>query len=184
MTRRRGLSREEAQLWARIAETVTPLRGRKALELPPAPEPPARPLVPVKLKPAAGPVKRATPPAPPPMAPFDEKLRQKLGRGRAEIDARIDLHGLRQEEAHRTLRSFLMAEQARGSRVVLVITGKGRSVSADPFAESGVLKRQLPHWIGAADLRPLIVSYDEAGRGHGGEGAVYIRLRRRDKVRS
>jgi DNA-nicking Smr family endonuclease len=137
-----------------------------------------------KVKPASAPVKRTAPPAPPPLTPFDEKLRQRLGRGRAEIDARIDLHGLRQDEAHRMLRSFIMAEQARGSRVVLVITGKGRSPSSDPFAESGVLKRQLPHWISAADLRPLIVSYDEAGRGHGGEGAFYIRLRRRDRVRS
>jgi DNA-nicking Smr family endonuclease len=184
VTRRRGLTRDEALLWAKVAESVTPLRGRKPFEPPPLPEEPVKPGPTLKAKPPPSPlVKRTlTPPAPPSFEPFDDRLRQRLGRGRAEIDARIDLHGLRQDEAHRTLRAFLAAEQARGSRVVLVITGKGRSPSADPFAEAGVLRRQVPHWMGAADIRPLIVSYDEAGRGHGGEGAFYVRLRRRTRI--
>ncbi len=172
---------EEARLWARVAETVKPMPGRMPLERPQDKPVPAGPVIQKTHSfQAVGTV------VPPPNRPepFDLRLRQKLDRGRMEIDARIDLHGLRQDEAHRTLRAFLRSEQARGSRTVLVITGKGKSQASDPYAESGVLKRQVPHWLAAADISPLIVSYGEAGRGHGGEGALYVRLRRRDRSRT
>ena len=91
-----------------------------------------------------------------------------LRRGRIEPDARIDLHGLTQERAYRALLGFLTRAQADGSRLVLVITGKG-----------GVLRSQLPLWLGQADLRPLVAGLNEAHIRHGGGGAFYVLLRKR-----
>jgi DNA-nicking Smr family endonuclease len=99
------------------------------------------------------------------------------------VEARLDLHGMRQKEAHAALRRFVRSAQAKGYRHVLVITGKGAEPDRNrPFYEAetrGVLRAAVPHWLAAADLAPLIVSYAEAPRRLGGEGALYVRLRRR-----
>ena len=93
---------------------------------------------------------------PPPLAPLERRLKQKLSRGREEPDARIDLHGMTQADAHAALAHFLRRAQHDGARVVLVITGKGARVAgADPYAERGVLKRQVPLWLESAELRAL-----------------------------
>jgi DNA-nicking Smr family endonuclease len=99
-----------------------------------------------------------------------------LSRGRKDIDARIDLHGLTQTRAHRALLRFLQNASGEGLTFVLVITGKGRSTGPD--AERGVLRRQVPQWLALPEFRSLIVGSDEAHVGHGGEGALYVRLRR------
>jgi DNA-nicking Smr family endonuclease len=112
-------------------------------------------------------------PLPPPLAPIDRKARHKLARGHDAIDARIDLHGRTQAQAHRALRKFLHDAQAAGSRYVLVITGKGRD------QEQGILRRQVPLWLEAPDLRGLVVGFDTAHSGHGGAGALYVRVRRK-----
>ncbi len=91
---------------------------------------------------------------------------------------RIDLHGLTQAETHDALLGFLRRAQARGARVVLLITGKGARADADPFAERGVLKRQVPLWLGGVEFRAFVVGFEDAGRGHGGAGALYVRVRR------
>ena len=80
-------------------------------------------------------------------------------------------------EAHGALLHFLASRQARGARVVLVITGKGAR-NGDPFAERGVLKRMVPLWLGLPEFRSLVVGFESAAIGHGGEGALYITLRR------
>ena len=86
---------------------------------------------------------------------------------------------MRQDAAHRTLNSFLAAEQARGSRVVLVITGKGRTAAGEWRDDApGVLRRQVPMWLAAPELRAVVIGFDEAAIGHGGAGALYVRLRR------
>jgi DNA-nicking Smr family endonuclease len=100
-------------------------------------------------------------------------MRQKLARGHNMIDARIDLHGRTQVQAHRALRRFLLAAQAAGHRYVLIITGKGRD------QEAGVLRRQVPMWLEAAEFRELVVGFDTAHVGHGGSGALYVRVRRK-----
>ena len=103
----------------------------------------------------------------------------KLARGQRPIDAAIDLHGMRQEQAHHALHAFLLGAQAQGASVVLVVTGKG---SGDGFdGGSGVLKRVVPHWLHAPDWRALVIGYEEAGRPHGGGGALYVRLRKRER---
>jgi DNA-nicking Smr family endonuclease len=130
----------------------------------------------------------------PPLAKFDRNMGRKLRGGRTEIEARIDLHGMRQSEAHAALRNFLHSCRARGLSTVLVITGKGaptgRPADDEPFwmggsdGERGVLKRNVPRWLAEPDLRAIVVSFTTAAIRHGGEGALYIHLRRRFGERS
>ena len=99
------------------------------------------------------------------------------------MDARIDLHGMRQREAHLVLKAFLQRAQSEGHRYVLVITGKGnakrRDDDAAPWSEgAGVLKRAVPHWLEEPEFRHLVVGFGPAHIRHGGAGALYIRLRR------
>ncbi len=100
-------------------------------------------------------------------------MRQRLSRGSAGVDARLDLHGLTQAARSHGSRAFSHA-QTRGHTLVLVITGKGSG--DDP--ERGVLRRQVPHWLALPELRALVIGFEEAGRGHGGAGALYVRVRR------
>jgi DNA-nicking Smr family endonuclease len=103
-----------------------------------------------------------------------------LRRGTRAVDAVIDLHGMRQSEAHDVLTGFLRRSQAAGHAVVLVITGKGGAASGQaPFEERGVLRRVVPHWLRLSDLRALVLGFEEAAPQHGGSGALYVRLRRR-----
>jgi DNA-nicking Smr family endonuclease len=188
----RRLSSEESRLWTEISRLVTPLRGRAAPAFPspsPPPEPapaptaatvrPGRPAAKSPV-PIQKPVPSPPPPAPalPPLAPLERRVRTALRRGSRNIDASIDLHGMRQAEAHAALIGFLHRSRAAGHAVVLVVTGKGGN-AGDPYAERGVLRRSVPHWLRLPELRPLVVGFEEAAHHHGGGGALYIRLRRR-----
>jgi len=179
--RKRGLTSEEKVLWKAVAKTVSPLPGRARLEESEAAEdvreaapPPSDPL-PKLRKPSS---LAAKAPAPPPLAPLEPKLARTLRRG-GEVDGRLDLHGYRQDEAHSRLIRFLQEHQSRGSRVVLVITGKGRREADVPmFEERGVLKRLVPVWLAEPVLRNIVIGFSEASQAHGGAGALYVRLRR------
>ncbi|HEX7791543.1 MAG TPA: Smr/MutS family protein [Afipia sp.] len=176
--RKRALSREELELWETVARQAKPLRKRS-----PAPK---TPLVSEEPKDAAAPAPRKNLPSPvrnnpapppaPPLAPLGRRERSQLSRGRKDIDARLDLHGMTQNKAHRVLLNFLHHAHINGLTFVLVITGKGRT--AGPESERGVLRRQVPHWLGLPEFRSLIVGFEEAHIGHGGEGALYVRVRR------
>jgi DNA-nicking Smr family endonuclease len=200
----RGLSPEDDALWSFVADTTEPLRRAKPRvpshesldERPRAPalpnRKPARPAAPdtTRSRPQRLPPLPAAPAKAPPLAAFDRKKAKKLASGRETIDARIDLHGMRQSEAHNALRGFLIGCHADGKRNVLIITGKGGSVGEDdanrPFAmnvkERGVLRRNVPMWLAEPDLRAIVVSFRDAGRGHGGAGALYVHLRARRKA--
>ncbi|MEM1371053.1 MAG: Smr/MutS family protein [Pseudomonadota bacterium] len=121
------------------------------------------------------------------IAPPDTSELRKIRSGRLAIDARIDLHGMRQHEAHAALRSFLLSAHARGARWTLVITGKGGNYrrttddGAEDFGQrgtAGVLRQRVPEWLSSAELRRVIVGFDQAGPKHGGAGALYVRLRK------
>jgi DNA-nicking Smr family endonuclease len=177
--RRRVLSEEDRELWELVAKQVKPLRKHRATKVQAAPsaEPPPAALV---KRPAsttrpiaAAPAPRPTKPAMPPLAPLGKRERTKLSRGRSEIEARLDLHGMTQLRAHRALTGFLHRAHHDGLTFVLVITGKGRS-----GGESGVLRRQVPEWLSLPEFRSFVVGFEEAGIGHGGEGALYVRIRR------
>ena len=124
------------------------------------------------------PVKIPQPPKPqaPPLAPIGRRERAQLSRGKKEIDARIDLHGMTQIRAHRALFGFLQRAHHEGLTFVLVITGKGKVVARR--SERGVLRRQVPQWLALPEFRTLVVGFEEAHIGHGGEGALYVRVRR------
>ncbi|MGB6117855.1 MAG: Smr/MutS family protein, partial [Mesorhizobium sp.] len=104
---------------------------------------------------------------------LDRTTQKKISKGRLPIEARIDLHGLRQDAAHSLLLSFLRRAYDSGVRYVLVITGKGSSAASD-----GVLKRSVPGWLTTPSFRDLVSGYEDAARNHGGEGALYIRVRK------
>ena len=173
---RRHLSDEERTLWESVARQIKPLRkkprvGKAAvpmLELPavrPAASP--RPIPSISMP-------KPSKPAVPPLAPLGRRERARLSKGRSEIDARLDLHGMTQTRAHRTLLTFLQRAHHDGLTFVLVITGKGTVGDA----ERGVLRRQVPQWLSLPEFRSLVVGFEEAHIGHGGEGALYVRIRR------
>jgi DNA-nicking Smr family endonuclease len=179
-TRRDALSGEDRALWGEVTKSIAPLRAR------PEPAEPAdiaedAPRMPRKALP---PRPSAPPPKPAPKAPtlatIDRRTKQRLSRGTTEIGARLDLHGMTQAAARSRLESFLKSAQVRGHGLVLVITGKGRPAGRDPHSddERGVLRRQVPQWLSLPDLRPLVVGFTEASIGHGGTGALYVRVRK------
>jgi DNA-nicking Smr family endonuclease len=177
---KRALSEEERALWDTVAKEIKPLRKKpRSGKTEPAlaeaeTTAAARAAVPPNLLPSAK-IPRATKPITPPLAPLGRRERAELSRGRKEIDARLDLHGMTQTRAHRELFGFLQRAHSDGLTFVLVITGKGRA-GADP--ERGVLRRQVPQWLSLPEFRSLVVGFEEAHVGHGGEGALYVRIRR------
>jgi DNA-nicking Smr family endonuclease len=178
--RKRGLSAEEHALWESVAKQVKPLRKRPRAIKPPETAPEAESHVAPRAaapKPLASPrIIPASRPEPPPLAPIGRRDRSQLSRGRKEIDARIDLHGMTQIRAHRVLLTFLQRAHHDGLTFVLVITGKGKVGATE--SERGVLRRQVPQWLSLPEFRNLVVGFEEAHIGHGGEGALYVRVRR------
>ena len=179
--RKRSLSEEERALWESVAKQVKPLRKRHRTLKPPASVPEAETNTASRPdgSPKPPPPPRVIPPSrsePPPLAPIGRRERSQLSRGRKEIDARLDLHGMTQIRAHRVLLTFLQRAHSDGLTFVLVITGKGKVGGAE--AERGVLRRQVPQWLSLPEFRSLVVGFEEAHIGHGGEGALYVRVRR------
>ncbi|MGD0563678.1 MAG: Smr/MutS family protein [Roseiarcus sp.] len=182
-SRLRRLSDEEIALWVEVAKSVAKRRGASLPTLA-SPNPPAPP-APTAAPAAAPPAEPRKASGPPPLAPLERRLKRDLARGRSAVDSAIDLHGMNQAEAHHALRGFLVHAQSQGDRLVIVVTGKGGSKSRPDAAswidEPGVLRRMVPHWLREADLRAVVLGFEEAGRAHGGAGALYVRLRRRDR---
>jgi DNA-nicking Smr family endonuclease len=106
---------------------------------------------------------------------LDKRTQQRLRRGQVDIEARLDLHGLTQTAAHQTLERFLERAYTAGKKTVLVVTGKG--LRAD--GEVGVLRRAVPRWLNEAPMRHWVHAFDHAAPRDGGEGALYIVMRRR-----
>jgi DNA-nicking Smr family endonuclease len=179
---RRRLSDEERALWKGITRSVKPLRTLLPDQQEESPQTSAAGAK-RNIAPSSPPALRggdrekgidAKPPAPP-LAPLGRRLKKRVARGTHAIDVRIDLHGMTQSEAHYALLGFLRTAQARGASIALVITGKG---GVDAHGERGVLRRQVPLWLRLPEFRGFVVGFESAGRGHGGEGALYVRLRK------
>jgi len=178
---RRALTEDERTLWHAVAKTTKPLKRKRAHKAADADEAlagasPPKAAAATKTTPAA-PAKTsvAKPVAPPALAPIGRRDKARLARGRHDIDARIDLHGMTQARAHRALLAFLHRAHADGAMFVLVITGKGRLGGEE--RETGVLRRQVPHWLELPEFRSIVVGYEQAHIAHGGEGALYVRVR-------
>lgn len=175
---RRELSREEINLWRAVTRDVKPLaeaprRGQDAAEAngeeQPAPEGgrthAVRPIVPPPGRPSPGGDQ---------LADIDRKTLRRIKRGQTPVEAVLDLHGHSQAQAHRALDTFLAASQAAGRRCVLVITGKG-------VRGEGKIRRAIPHWLALGETAGRVVGVAPAQPRHGGEGALYIYLRRPGK---
>ena len=186
MASSRRLTEADIEIWLKVVQTVLPRPGaavpaRAATQDKTSPRP----------EPTPEPSRRATAPSysPPistpsvtPVAAFDRRFKKKVAGGRVGIDDMLDLHGLTQREAHDALLNFLLRAHRNDARLVLVVTGKGRTERSrlDGGGEAGVLRRVVPAWLRGAALRGVVLGFEEAARPHGGAGALYIRLRRRE----
>jgi DNA-nicking Smr family endonuclease len=172
--RARALSAEERALWEGVARSAKPLRGRRKprveAETPSAVADNENPVTPAPASPPSA-VRAAKAP---PLVPLARRERAHIARGRREIEARLDLHGLTLTRAHAALRRFLVRAQGEGLTLVLVITGKGGRAGKG----SGALRREVPEWLALAEFRGLVIGFEEAHAAHGGAGALYIRVRR------
>lgn len=174
----RRLSHAEAELWRVVTADVQAYRARPApLETTSekAPEPSGSLPAPTPNWDRPAPTPKSTAP----VGDIDHRTRVKIKRGRLDVDAKLDLHGMRQDEAQRALNSFLRRAQASGAKIAIVVTGKGLSRE-----DGGVLRRVVPMWLQAPNLRDVVVGFGEAARHHGGEGALYVRIRRVDRIRA
>jgi DNA-nicking Smr family endonuclease len=175
--RGRPVSDEEQALWHAVTRTIAPLKPKRR-KPGPAPAGAANPVVKARRAalPAVGsvPARESVKPNEPALVALDRRARQKLARGTQPIDARLDLHGRSQSQAHSALLNFLRRAQSDGAKTVLVITGKGSGLGS----ERGVLKRQVPLWLALPEFRGLVVGFGAAAVSHGGEGALYVRMRR------
>ncbi|CAN7492198.1 Smr/MutS family protein [Rhizobium rhizogenes] len=182
-SKERKLSSDERVLWGRVAKSTRPMPGRHAdmesfdevLAAEARAEETAR-VEKTKAAPTTADSQLSPTPAKQPSGthhPLERPVKRKIAKGRLALEARIDLHGLIQSEAHVMLLDFLFRAHERGLRHVLVITGKGSSMGSD-----GALKRAVPLWFSKPEFRFLISSYETAAQHHGGEGALYIRLSR------
>ncbi|MFK7942429.1 MAG: Smr/MutS family protein [Paracoccaceae bacterium] len=201
------LNAEDQALWNRVAASADPMPGKTLKDSPedvrqaselvaaspvprrapahpglsraptlPVPTKRSKPAVPTSWEPAAPEVK----PVGRPQAGLDRRTSERLRRGNREPDARIDLHGMTAERAHRACLTFLSDAAARGCRMVLVITGKGGRDELGIMRNGrGVLKASLPGWLKASPLRQSIVGIYQAHQRHGGEGAFYVYLKKR-----
>lgn len=190
MRRPRGLLPDEAELWDRVARTVTPLRriSRRAAEAEPVLPEPVEPAPPRPVTKAKG---RVPPPLPPPVAAAEERRRpldrhgldgtweKKLARAEVHPDFTLDLHGHGLDAAYDRLDHGLAQALAMGARVVLVITGKPRPVeAADRGERRGAIRAKLLDWLAHGSHAHRIASVRSAHRKHGGAGAVYVILKR------
>lgn len=184
--RDRRPSREETDLWRKITGDVKPLARR---ETPPAPDVPVPPSKNRKPAAATDLRKPAPPEAPHQLSPspalshgaapgVDRKTADNLRRGRMAIEARLDLHGMTQAEAHRRVHAFIEGQQEAGRRCVLIVTGKGVWRRQDGGGGVGVLREAVPRWLNEPSLRPRILAFTHAQPKDGGDGALYILLRR------
>jgi DNA-nicking Smr family endonuclease len=169
MSGKRSLTDDERAVWTAVTQKIKPLLPARKT----AKNQPSHSAVVATTTRRPAPAKSALSapanptPQPPPLAPLGRREKQRVARGRDRIDARLDLHGHTQSEAHAELSRFLRRASASEAKLVLIITGK-----------SGVLRRQVPQWLALPDFRSLVIGFESAAIQHGGEGALYVRVRR------
>jgi len=183
----RGLSRDDLEIWRRVTDTVVPLSKSSEAAIGPAPK--SKPILPdvqpirrtetaipkISVDLAPGTVDRLRAATP----QMDRRNYDRLTRGKLRPERRIDLHGMTAAAAHGALRQFLIGAQAQGVRVVLVVTGKGRTEDDNMTGQRrGVIRHALPHWLDQEPVRSLIVQAVPAAKKDGGSGAFYVYLRR------
>ena len=180
---KRRVTPEELELWRHVAQTARPIKSKRRVAAPKAETPDAPAPKAEALKPAAP---AAAPPKPKPPMPakphalthglshgIDRRQAERFRKGKLTIEGKIDLHGRTQQDAHDDLLAFLRRAHGAGKRNVLVVTGKGMTTS-----KTGVLRQAVPRWLNEPAFRSLVLAFDYAERQHGGEGAIYVLLKR------
>jgi DNA-nicking Smr family endonuclease len=185
MRNKRPLAKSELALWRAATADVQPLADKPVGEKPPAPEPKANQAgaAPRSKTGHAPKLAKDKPPLPRPRGarpldptrPIDIDRRNwaRLKRGQVDIERTLDLHGRTQVEAHGALNRFLTMAHAAGLRCVLIVTGKGGGEGR------GILRQMVPRWLGEPTHRPYVVTFCPAQPRHGGDGALYVLLKRR-----
>ncbi len=179
LARRRRIARQASAAQAQEAAIAVAPREKPAEVQSAPPQPAVKPSIAAKNAPAT----------PPPPQPFDPRAAKRIARGHHEIDARLDLHGMRQADAYAALRRFVARCQAEGHRHVLIITGKGSRAENEAnrdfwtSGERGVLRRLVPHWLCEPSMRMHVVSFTESAIQHGGSGALYVTIRKSPRSR-
>ncbi len=180
---RRRVTPKELELWRQIAQTVRPIKSRRrparAKEESPAP-PAAKPRS-AKPAPAPAPSTAARPqhPAKPHELThglshgIDRRQAERFRKGKLAIEGKIDLHGRTQQDAHDDLLAFLRRARDAEKRCVLVVTGKGMTSS-----KTGILRQAVPRWLNEPAFRSLVLAFDYAEPQHGGEGALYVLMKK------
>src|SRR4029078_1505987 len=162
----RGLSDEDRTVWETVTRKIKPLQSARRAPIAPATVAAARKPGAPKIGPTSS-TNPAQSPSAPPLAPLTRREKQRVARGHDAIDARLDLHRYTQTEANGELLRFLRRASAQEKRLVLVITGK-----------SGILRREVPRWLALPEFRGMVMSVELSAIRHGGEGALYVRVRR------
>lgn len=191
MARRRGLTPEDEDLWARVARTAAPMHPPRPKPAEPEARPVPAPAMPRLRIPDFTVGQAASPRAAPLPAPsnpaqrlaqqalrMDHKVHRRMAQGKLPPEAKLDLHGMTLAAAHPALIGFILSCHARGHRLVLVITGKGRGDHGPLPTRPGALRHQVPHWLHMPPLSPVVQQVTPAHHRHGGEGAYYVYLRR------
>jgi len=186
--RRRPVTTDEARLWQSVVDDVRPLPGRARPD-PATAAPVPTPVASAPPPPGTAPARpSASPPSPrrpsgglPALghghAPgLDRRTAERMKKGELAIEAVLDLHGHIQDRAHAELNGFIERAWAAGRRLVLVVTGKGQG-------GDGVLRREVPRWLNQSPLRERVIGFSHARQHHGGEGALYVLVRRRRDTR-
>lgn len=204
----KNMTPEDRYLWKKVTDTVKPRKKRpsdsalfadddlfvsamKNIEIFEAKKPPFDKKI--SLKKAVAPKPLSThraPPELPPVLHMDRKAKSRLSRGLRDIDGRIDLHGMTQQQAYEALMTFIGRARASNWKTVLVITGKGAQSLKDEQTiyyemgreAPGVLRRKVPQWLSQPEMRRFVIGYDIAAPNHGGNGALYVQIRKNKKI--
>lgn len=171
---------EELRLWGLVTSTVrakpltrrAPRRTAATVVDPDAPPVTTlAPMAPLLIDPnkdvLARPKRAKLPPE-----TIEPNRRRRIVREHDRLEARLDMHGLDQDRAQAALESFLRRAWEDGHRAALVITGKGK-------IGGGVLRSRTPEWLAGPALRDIVAGVSQADKRHGGEGALYVALKRR-----
>ena len=180
---KRRVTPDELELWRHVAQTVRPIKSRRRSAAPKE-EAPSAPAAKTKAGKPAAPAPKAPPPKPQsPAKPhelthglshgIDRRQAERFRKGKLAIEGKIDLHGRTQQDAHDDLLAFLKRAHAAGKRALLVVTGKGMTTS-----KVGILRQAVPRWLNEPAFRSLVLAFDYAEPQHGGEGALYVLVKR------
>jgi DNA-nicking Smr family endonuclease len=176
----RRLTADEEARWAEVARTVQAMPGKSAPPVVAQPDRPSSTTRPNTMLTRIAPQQRHVPSPRAPLAVLDSSWEKRVRSGTLTPDMAIDLHGHNLATAHLQLNRALAGALAQGVRTLLVVTGKSRKTNNDiPGGQRGAIRAEIGHWLQTSPHADAIASVRIAHPRHGGDGALYIILRRK-----